>query len=248
MRHVVANTSQWGRPYSQGFRKRKTGVRRWRQIITRDTEAKQHYRSVQEAIQPMSGAALVFPRAAVFLIPALNSTDGFIEFAANPFWTGGNGGAQDPDWATALPVFASDIILRGGIARISITNTEDINIRVKCYALWSHTRPWMTIYSTINNTNASFEWDPSIVPDFSTRFAKTLYMREVMLKPNDSFEMVHRFKPQKIDRLRFAGAAGEPQGNTLWWGVALASMQANTLSNAVQCVTSYNVSFSGDAQ
>ena len=68
-----------------------------------------------------------------------------------------------------------------------------------------------------------------------------------MIKPEDSFEITHRFKPQKIDEPRFLGSLDSPMGNTLWWALMLVNMEANEISAAVTTLNSYSLSFSADA-
>lgn len=185
--------------------------------------------------------------SAIFLFPALSPGTTFHSFTAlaDAFWRP-NGGAQDPDWATAIPSITGDIVLRGGIARLSVTNTEDCILRVKIFAVWSLARPWQTLYTTLNNTNGPYEWDPSAVPDFATRFGKIMYMKQAMIQPRECMEVVHRFKPQKIDQKRFLGDVDSPMGSTLWWMLSLTAMEANLISASVIVVNSWNLSFSGD--
>jgi len=243
-----ASSSRWGRPYDVGFRKRRMRPRTWRRLIFRDTEAKQHYRSAGSGNKPTVAPALGTPQVGAFwLIPALQTGVIFAPFhaAGQLFWQTG-GGAQDPDFGQAVPPFIGDIVLRGGIARLTVHNTENVVMRVKVYAIWAHERPSNLLYTTLNNTNGPVEYDPSISPDFATTFGKILYKKEVIVPTQESYEIVHRFKPQKIDQERFAGEAGVPAGSQLWWGVTVIPLDTNGIAATVQIVNSWNLSFTGD--
>ncbi|MGN5495168.1 hypothetical protein ACLJCJ_09340 [Campylobacter coli] len=182
------------------------------------------------------------------MIPALiGPTAVFQPFISAPFWTSA-GGATDINFGVAPPLFNGDITLRGGFARIFIgAYPENVPLRVRVWAIWAQPRPSNTLYTGINNSNQPVEWDPSIFPDFTTQFGKILYQKEAIVPVGESFNMVHRFKPQKIDTPRFVGAAGQPSGSSLWWLVSCANLDTNLLSAQITVVTSHNLSFSADA-
>lgn len=246
-----ATTTRWGRPNAINFRARRTGVRQWRRLIYRDTQAAAHYRSISQGVPNTTGAAIGgVASGSVYMVPALQvlaALSPFQPFHTSVFWTVA-GGLRDLDFGVTPPLFKGDITLRGGIARLFIGSyPENVPLRVKVWAVWSKTQPDVDIYNAVNNTNQPTEWDPSTVPDFTTKFGKILYSKQALVPVGESFEIVHRFKPQKIDQVRFTGTALEPAGNQLWWMFQLVNLDANTLSDRITCVNSFNVSFSADA-
>lgn len=248
-----ASTSRWGRPYSNNYRGRRLSKRKWRSVIWRDTLASQHYRSIQSGLQPLTGPAIGTPnQAAVYLFPALQVTAGVFQqhhTVGSEFWISG---VQPPDIGAAVPLFRGEITLRGGIARLMVgAYPENVIMRIKVYAVWANKNPDKDVYGLINNTNVQVEWDPSVVPEFSTKFGKILYQREAMVPVGESFEITHRFKPQKIDQAVYRGAppaaGNEVAGNQLWWIVCIVPLDINGISGPVTCVNSFNLSFSADA-
>jgi len=248
-----ASTTRWGRPYGGGYRARRIGVRRWRSIIWRDTAAKPHYRTLGSGFQPLSGPAVGTPNVcAIFMFPALQTVNNVFQ----PFHTLGSrfwdpGQVQDIDFGVTAPLFAGDITLRGGIARLTIgAYPENVGLRVRVYAVWANPNPDFSLYAAVNNTNKNVEFDPSLIPDFSTKFGRIMYSKQAMVPVGETFEIVHRFKPQKIDQAVFTGAPGpltECAGSQLWWMVLVSSLEVNAISSNITTVNSYNLSFSADA-
>lgn len=248
-----ASTTRWGRPYGGGYRARRIGVRRWRSIIWRDTAAKPHYRAVSSGFQPLTGPALGTPNVcAIYMFPALQTVNGTFQpnhSIGARFWEPGI--VQDIDFGVAPPLFQGDITLRGGIARLTIgAYPENVGLRVRVYAVWAIPNPDINLYNAVNNTNKSVEFDPSLIPDFTTKFGKILYSKQAMVPVGETFEIVHRFKPQKIDQAVFTGQPGpafEAAGSQLWWLVLVSSLETNTISSSITTVNSFNLSFSADA-
>lgn len=157
---------------------------------------------------------------------------------------------QDIDFGVTPPDFLGDITLRGGICRLMVgAYPENVNIRVKVFAVWANKNPDADLYTAVNNTNKPLEFDPTLIPDFTTKFGRILYTKEAMVPQGETFEVVHRLKPQKIDRAVFTGelAPIEPAGSQLWWMLMLSPLDSNALAAAVTVTNSYNVSFSADA-
>lgn len=165
------------------------------------------------------------------------------------FWEPGQ--VQDIDFAVTAPLFKGDITLRGGIARLMVgAYPENVGLRVRVWAVWANPNPDLDLYNAVNNTNRSLEWEPSLIPDFTTKFGKIMYSKQAMVPLGENFEIIHRFKPQKIDQKVFRGQPGpliEAAGNQLWWMVSLAPLDSNGISGLVTTVNSYNLSFSADA-
>jgi hypothetical protein len=184
------------------------------------------------------------------MFPALQLTNSVFRAFHVPgqeFWAAGvqplNGGA-------AIPTFNGDVVLRGGIARLTVgAYPENVILRVRVWAVWAEKKPDIDIYNGLNNTNIQVEWDPSCLPDFSTSFGRILYSKQAVVPVGEVFEIVHRFKPQKIDQAVFRGQAAplEAAGNQLWWLLSITSLDVNGISSPVTCVNSWNLSFSSDA-
>jgi len=230
--------------------------RTWRRIIFRDTQAKTHYRSIGSGSQPVLAPAVGTPNTAgVYMFPAMQVVAGGFQpnhNAGTAFWEPPQ--AQNPDIGENVPLFRGDIILRGGFCRLTVgAYPENVPVRIKVWAVWAKENPDISVYTLFNNTNQQVEWDPSLLSDFSTRFGRVLYHKEAMVPIGESFEIIHRLKPQKVDKPTFTGApAGigfaEPAGNQLWWLLSVCPLDVNGIPNQLICVNSYNVSFSGDGQ
>jgi hypothetical protein len=196
------------------------------------------------------GTPVGLGNAGVFLMQALGTQPlgTFFTGAGTQFWAAA-GGAQAVDTGVAVPSFDSDIVLRGGIARIHVMNPEDdVPMRVKIYGVWAASRPSAAVYTAVHNQNRSLEWDPSIEADFH-EFGKVLFVKEAMLANiNETIECVYKFKPQKIDQHEHLGSATQPSGNQLWWMVTIAPLTTNVISDLAPFVKSFNLSFVGDAE
>lgn len=226
------------------------GPRTWRRVIFRDTQAKAHYRSLGSGNQLVVTPALGTPNVSgVYMFPAMQ----IINAALSPFHAAGSVFWQRPqvqelDYLVTPPDFAGDVVLRGGICRLLVgAYPDNVSIRVKAYAVWTKDTPDITLYSAYNNTSRQVEFDPSLIPDFTTKFGKILYSKQAMVPVGEQFEIVHRLKPQKIDQNVYVGSAAEPAGNQLWWLLIVAPLDSNALANNLTVVNSYNVSFSADA-
>ena len=94
----------------------------------------------------------------------------------------------------------------GGIARLNVNIFPDnVPCRVKVYAIWANKNPDIDLYNFLNASLQTVEWDPSVEGDFTTKFGKILYMKQATINPSQNFEIVHRFKPQKIDQAVYTG-------------------------------------------
>jgi len=244
------STAQWGKPtgFTQ-FRGRKLRPRQWRKILWRDTIAETKWRSIGAIGNSLIGALTGLGSGVVYLFPAVQNDPVTQPFITQPFWTL-TGGVQATDRGIVPPLFTGDLVLRGGFARISVVNPETIPIRVKVYAIWANKLPSLLVYNSTHNNLRNMEWDPSIEPDFN-QFGKVIARREVMLLPGaNPFEMIHRLKVQKIDQNVFTGESvpgtTEPAGSQLWWGVQAVPLTTNPVSDNVQIIRSYNLSFTGD--
>jgi len=236
-RSMKGYSAQFGKSYSTTFRTRKIGLRRFRNHLWNSTLFKAHYRSVAGASTTI-GTPNNTVEATLIRTRALhNDIEQFYRV---------NGGITAIDTGILPPGFNSDIILRGGIARISFSNhATDDAVKVKVWAVWANASPDLTIVPTPLTVPA--EWDPSIFADFR-QFGKVLMQKESVLLPGSRpFEVTWRFKPQKIDDNTWSSE----QGSQLYWLYSLSQMQ-NTepitpTPEVITVVKTFNVSLSGDA-
>jgi len=219
-----------------GFRSRKTSTRAFRRMLWRDTLNQTHHRSLLDQT--------------VVISTPNNITQGtlsILEGLPNSFWTSA-GGTLAHDTATPVPLFSGDLVLRGGISRITLTNRVNPvdtmpsdPVRVSIFAVWTKKVPALLTFPSPVPTM----WDPSTVPDFLS-YGRVLFKREALLKGDgEVISCYFRYKVQKIDRPVFLG-----NGGRLQWFVVV-SQTSNTEAIAapenVDVVLSHNVSFTGDA-
>lgn len=200
---------------------------------------KTHYRTVLAQTDDFvtSGSAA---QCRVFYYPT-------IEFGAR-FWTAA-GGAVGVDTAVAVPTFQDDIILRGGVIKLTIGNINETNlsdIYVRIWLIISDQTPGIGASVPPNGTggvatNFSRDWDPSVVADSHKEFAKRIILqRNALVQNGETLVVQHRMRIQKIDQEDYLD-----DNNKLWWVVAVSPNTNN--SNNFTCTASYNMSFSGDS-
>jgi len=221
------------------FSGRKTSLRAYRNRLWNDTLFKAHWRSIFDITQPFVVTPNNVTNATLTLINALPV-----------FWTVA-AGLQQNDVGVTPPIFNGDIILRGGIGRITISNLPDLtgtsldNCRVTVFAVWTTASP---ILPAGFPATPSTMWDPSVQPEFE-KFGKVLFKRDVILKADgDSVQFDFKFKVQKIDQQVFLQTN---RGSSLIW-MLLVSQLSNSeapgnIVETFQVQTSHNVSFSADA-
>jgi len=221
------------------FRGRKMSLRNYRNMLWRDSAMKPHYRSVFDAVGTIT-------------TPLSNGTATLQLLNAMPpsFWIAGNG-TKALDTGVAVPTFSGDIILRGGIARISLANrvgaAGNANDAIRCtvFAVWTRQNP-----NAITAPTGVVEtlWDPSVFPDFD-RIGKVLFKRTAILKGDgEALEVFFKYKVQKIDQAIY-NQAGALRGNALVWMIHISQMSdADAVTETIELCISHNVSFSADAQ
>jgi len=225
---------------SLGFKNRRITTSRFRRIIWRDTLSAQHWRSVGD-----TNVVQATPNNIVQGNLSVNNA------LANNFWTTG-GGAQPVDTAGTVPLFTGDITLRGGISRITCTNrvnpvdTQPSDpVRVTIFAVWTKKAPDASVVLPTPPSVVGTMWDPSLVPDF-VRYGKVMFKREALLKGDgEVISCYFRYKPQKIDQNVFNASGGRLQ----WFVVVSQTSNTEAVAQAenIDIVTSWNLSFSGDA-
>jgi len=205
---------------------------------------KAHYRSIFALTNsfPTSGGSI---SATVFYYPC-------IEFGAR-FWTAA-GGALPIDTAVPVPTFQDDIILRGGMINMNVSNTPEgggfggdvQDLIVTVYLMISDETPSLGALIPPNGSVTapavfSRDWDITCVPDCKRVFAKrVLLTKRVLLKPTDSVNVSYRLRIQKIDQEDYLN-----DNNKMWWVIKVAS-NGSSVDN-FRVTASYNLSFSGDA-
>ena len=200
---------------------------------------KTHYRSLGALSNGFTTSALA-SQCTVFYYPT-------IEFGAR-FWTPA-GGAVGVDTAVAVPTFQDDIILRGGVIKLTIANGNETNlsdIHVRAWLIVSDSTPGLGATVPVDgsggaSTNFTRDWDPSIVADSHKEFAKRIVLqRSALVQNGETLVLSHRMKIQKIDQEDYLD-----DNNKLYWVVAV-SPNVNATNNYT-VTASYNLSFSGDA-
>lgn len=238
-RRGASTTSRASGALSYGtFKTRRLRPRTFRRIIWRDTIASQHWRSVSDSTQ-----SAVTPNNLIqaTLVSGINGL-------RDNFWTA-LGGAVASDSGVVVPTFVGDIILRGGMSRITVTNRANPSetmpsdpVRVTVFAVWTKSNPAALTFTSAPPTL----WDPSLTADFD-RYGKVMWKREALLKGDgEVVEYFFRYKPQKIDQAEFNNG-----GSRLQWFVLVSqtsNVETTPTAETVDIVISHNVSFSGDAQ
>jgi len=228
-RKTIDFTSLNTRGHAVGFRGKKTSRRTFNKHVWNSTIFKPHYRSCRTTITPLTTP------------PA--PTDGTIQFF-NMYQFGGvgfatvAGGAREIDAGAGVPTFEeSSFVLRGGRFELTIVNMSATEIRVKLWRITTGNNP---DFSIVPGTEDS-AWDPSVTPDFYNQVGKPFMSREVIIQGNDEYTFSTRFKTQKIDGEAYANNARSP------YICILVSNFQETGESEFNCVTSYNLSFTGDA-
>jgi len=228
-------------PVSIGrFRARRIPKRVYRNWLWMSTSQKSHYRSVGSSPSVVTTPATLVDATLFTVTPGGN-------VAGNVFWIPA-GGAQSEDTGVAVPSFIGDIILRGGVSRVSISNRIDPIVtqptdcvRVTVFTVWTNKDiPGFAFPATV-----PIGWDPSVFPDFQ-RHGRVIGRREAILKPDgEALELYYRHRIAKIDQNEFVAG-----GNRLQYFILVSQMGNSDAAQpeVVDVVTTINYSFSADAQ
>ncbi|QCX35028.1 capsid protein [Blackfly DNA Virus 4] len=218
-----------------GFRGRKYGKRRWKNLIYNSSQDKTHYRSNGVAAQSLSTPGVSFG----IMNTSLQLSR---RFSGNAFWVTA-GGAINPDGGV-MPTFAtnSDLTVRGGMYGLRMVNTPDaldidkdpLNVIV------------YLIYTSKGFTNGSIPaqvnvgWDPSLVPDFQTNIGKILMKKAYQIRDGDVVTIEKRMGISKIDQTEYNATISE----YAW--LVLLGQTSSTVVRGLALTTYYNMSFTGD--
>lgn len=169
------------------YQRRKKNIRLVRNQLYRDTQYKTHYRCYFTVAGAANTAASQTNMQISFVNPFNNGSD---------FWTAA-GGAQIVDSAGIVPLFLDDLVIRGGKWSYQYTNTDPSRtIRVRIWYIFTNSRPDTSIIPTSVQTG----WDPSVIPDFNSKYGKVLWHENVILTPGQSWNYEERVKVQRIDQ------------------------------------------------
>lgn len=170
-----------------GFRGKKTSRRAYKKHLWDSSTFTTHYRS---------GNAITSTHATLASVVD-GPVNGFnmLRYGV-PFWTTG-GGAITPDTGIAMPPLAGgNVVLRGGVWTMSISNTGDHDITVRMFQGWTVDKPTFSPYEPSTNGRG---WEPSTSPDFTRFVAKIYKTSESIVQPGESWTFGGRLKLQKID-------------------------------------------------
>jgi len=228
-RRISGVSGQAGNFGSSGFRTRRTSRRQWRNLLWRETQSKQHWRSNLSASTPIT------TQSSPDLVDVVTA-----QAIGTNFWTTA-GGTVPAETGVAVPGFVGDIVLRGGKSTISFCNISNADTgdacRVRLWMVWTITRPEFSLVPATPVPNA---WDPSMIPDFG-RIGKVIGFREFWVNPGSvPMQVTFRWKPQKVDR-----TIHNIGGETLVYFFTINGH--NTGSDTVVEQLSYNISFAADA-
>lgn len=225
-------TSRADFPSSIGrFRTRRTSRFRFRRQLWSASQLKSHWRTIgSNAFTISTPTNLTSATLAVFL-------------SAPSFWTV-LGGTQQEDAGVAVPTFNGDIILRGGVTRLSVTNKYSLvagdPVRVTIFTVWNQP----TVPGFVFPSNVPITWDPSCFPDFQ-RNGKVLSRKDAILQTaGESVEVYYRHKVQRIDQGVYFN-----NGARIAFFVLISQMSDSDAGVAQVCdvVTSHSYSFAADA-
>jgi len=241
-----------GKGFRINFKSRKIGPRAWRRVLWRDTLAESHYRSTFcFVISNAFSESTTLGSGVVNVCPAITINQNPFHAVGTEFWTGA-GGAAGINANVTPPQFLGDIVLRGGIIRFTLANPDTgIPQLLKVWLVRVFRNPSVQVYSQLNQQLKNLEYDPSVEAEFSTKFGRIVFKREILMNPGRiPFTVVHRLQVQKIDQDVWRGKDtlldDELAGNQYYWIWQLVPLFTNPTSDVTQTFISYNLSFSGD--
>jgi len=212
-----------------GFRGKKTSRKTYLRHLWNSTLFSSHYRSL-------------YCTSGTVTTPANNTDYGLFGInlyrngPATQFWTVA-GGALPIDIGGTVPLFKSDITLRGGVWSVVFHNPGPGDIMLTIWKVFTVTDPLLSSFPAA----AVKGWDPTVSGDFSTLIGKAGFNKSVSIEGGNSYTLTGRFKIQKIDQARY-----ELEGKAPWLFCGIANVGTSAIVN-VNFTKSHNLSFSGDA-
>lgn len=213
------------------YRARRVGNRRWRGILWRDTQAKQHYRSVNVATHGV-------------VVGGSTSTDLNVDKAVQDnFWLAAGGAKSiDDSLAASDALFKGDITIRGGQIAYKYHNGTGSPLSLKLWLVF-------TVRQIDDDFTLppTFGWgdDLTIIPEFRRQFGKVVKGWDVKLEDGETWSVKWRLRPQKVDQGTWNTADG--RGSQFNWIYAVYSDDGSSPSTSDSHVlVNHNLSFSGD--
>lgn len=235
-RRLINLSTNKGAARSFGFRSKRLSSRAYKKKLWDSSLMKAHYRSnagFAGSITTNVGDS-TSDEIAVFDVLGLNSN-------ATAFWLLA-GGAKQLDPGNNPPGFIDDIVVRGGIASISIYNNSTAHpIRASVYLIKESNQPNYGIIPS----EVSELWDPTLVADFAGDIGKVLLKRTFLIESNATEKVMWRVPIFKIDQGQWLDSSSPKRYYR--WLVQIGDFDP-LAANLINVLTAYNVSFTGDGK
>lgn len=230
-KRTTSFTSQSGVANSFGFKSKKLSLRAYRGMLWRDSIMKQKWRTCQAFTQSQLSAA-DSSKYSIVLYDAFGNS-------ASPFWTP-LGGTVQADLGTAVPTFIGDIIVRGGILGVRVTNqaadASPLEIRIILFRTSTRQGSAPPVIA-----NQSVGFDMTHLTDFNNFYGKPLVNKTVLLENSNVAEVKYRLKVQKVDQFEYSQFT-----KRYYWMIGVGNAETAVAVNAT--VTQYwNAAFVADA-
>jgi len=227
-------TSQSGIGGGLRFKARRTSRSAYKKHLWDSTLFKEHWRSNFAANTTMTTPASVVLQGVV--------SQASLRFLANPFWTAA-GGTISPDSTMPIPNFIGDVIIRGGMIGLRLTNTFDTtdSFRNTLSGTVYLVRTSKNYQPAGIPSSVPIGWDPSLVADFDTLIGKIVYKKTFLLHDADSANIEYRLRTRKVD-------VGDYQAefNELVWIIVGGNVDVSS-ARGFAISYYYNLSFAADA-
>lgn len=195
-------------------RKPMMSARAYRNNLWKSTEQKEHFRSYATFTNSITTPASATTKA-VSLATMYDEQ----------FYTTAGG-------ATNNNTYAGDIIIRGGLCTLHMTNGQAVTLKVEVYKLYI--KDLVPIFTT----PIGLAWDPTNFADFQQYF--TIAERRTFdIEPGDTATMMHKLRVRKVDQSISAAVTRQPA-----WLICVNNPSATAVSLAT--TLSHNMSFSAD--
>jgi len=224
-------TSQSGVANSFGFRSKRLSTKRYRNMLWNSSILRTKIRTNSAFTQSQASAANS-AQYTVGIYDAFGNT-------ASPFWTA-SGGAVAPDFGVAIPTFNGNIVVRGGVLGIRVTNqsadTQPQEVRITL--IRTGDRQGVAPPAIANQTVG---FDITQLSDFKQFYGTPLVNKTVLLNNDNVAEVKFRLKVHSVDQFQYSQLT-----KRFYWVVAVGSTGSAAASSAT--ITQYwNASFVGDA-
>jgi hypothetical protein len=228
---LLVNAGEHDKFTRVGFKRKRFNRPAYLRRLKTASDASQHYRSVitTSAVPPVP---LAVSSASVNAYP----------FIADSFWTVA-GGLNALDFTSAT--FAgTDLYLRGGQSRITVTNIGPTGatsaVGAVQISIWRARAKasGATLPAALTTDDL---WDPSLIADFQNNFVFTK-PTHFLVKPNESVERYEFVQGRKVDATQW-NLLGN---NRDIWFVKASQAVGSVAAININVSVGHNVSFSGD--